>query len=58
MGPNGRQNREAMVRRFFLRATTLAVERKVLNKVHLGDERAPEGDTTTFSSPSDALRGR
>ena len=51
-GPNGRQNREAMVRRFFLPTTTPAVQQKVLDMMLSAPEATAVGAMNASSDPA------
>jgi len=51
-GPNGRQNREAMVRRFFLPTTTPAVQQKVLDMMLSAPEATAIGAMNASSDPA------
>jgi pimeloyl-ACP methyl ester carboxylesterase len=51
-GPNGRQNREAMVRRFFLPTTPPAVQRKVLAMMLAAPEATAVGAMSASNDPA------
>jgi pimeloyl-ACP methyl ester carboxylesterase len=51
-GPTGRQNREAMVRRFFLPTTTPAVQRKVLAMMLAAPEITAVGAMSASNDPA------
>jgi pimeloyl-ACP methyl ester carboxylesterase len=51
-GPNGRQNREAMVRRFFLPTTPPAVQRKVLAMMLAAPEAPAVGAMSASNDPA------